>query len=436
VKRKKKSPQPAGLREALVTLAITGLLFATFWDNNPSCSSRTQATPVAEETKTGPNLETPFQHSCPMIGQSETLRGSIDTLNARLNQDEVKNMHGEIGARLPPEVPGSGVTARIDFLYWKADEDGLEYGTKMVASPLIGETSKTKTRLHDLHFEWNPGFRAGLGYLLRGFDHWEINLDWTHIRNHAHAHKSARGIESQTGDVNTIISPWVHLLFELRAGATHASAHWHVNYDTLDLDFGRSFCLSKRFALNPYFGFRGAFIDQRYQARYKSVFLLAENAPTFTRDVTFKAKNDFSGLGLRGGTEFMWHLSQHWHLFSELSGNILYGKFRVHMKNLHDQGLGEGQIPPMPLDFKAEEHFSRVRLNFEEAIGLGWETFFRHNKYHLSIRAAYELSQWLNQNELFYTLYFRGQDTISSVPVRNQGDLSFHGIQAGLKLDF
>lgn len=336
----------------------------------------------------------------------------------------------------PSDVRCREFNAHIDFLYWKADEDGLEYGSKMKAPALIGESSTTKTRLLDMHFEWDPGFRLGIGYAFDHFDCWALNLNWTRIHNHAHAKTSAQGIESQTGDVSTIISPWVNLLFELRAGASKASAHWHVDYDTLDLDFGKNVLLSKRFLLNPYFGFRGAWIDQDYKVKYKSVFILAESSPPFTRQVTFKGKNDFSGFGLRGGAELMCHLSENWHIFSKLAGNIIYGRFNVHMKNLHDQGLGEGDIPPMPLNFKASEHFWRVRLCFEEAIGLGWETFFSCQRYRLRFRAAYESSQWLNQNELFYTFYFRGQDTISSVPVRNQGDLSFHGISAGAQFDF
>lgn len=350
--------------------------------------------------------------------------------------DRNENAHCKIETKGPLDLLCRNFNAHIDFLYWKADEDGLEYGTKMIATPLIGASSTANTKLLDLHFEWDPGFRLGVGYAFDNFDCWAINLNWTHIRNHAHATASARGIESQVGNVDTIISPWVNLLFELRAGASKASAHWHVDYNTLDLDFGKSVLLSKRFILNPYFGFRGAWIDQDYKVKYNSVFLLAENAPPFTREVTFKGKNDFAGFGLRGGTELACLLSKNWHVFAQLAGNVLYGKFRVHMKNLNDQGLGEGKIPPMPLNFTVSEHLRRVRLSFEEAIGLGWETFFRCERYRLRIRAAYELSQWLNQNELFYTFYFRGQDTISSVPIRSQGDLSFHGISVGAQFDF
>lgn len=350
----------------------------------------------------------------------------------------------ELHTKAPPEIktkrPFDPVCrmgeVRVDFLLWSADEDGLEYGTKMIATPLIGAASDTKTRLLDLDFEWNPGFRLGAGAIFDNFDCWELDLTWTHMNNHAHGESSAKGIESQVGNVDTIISPWVNLLFELRAGASHAKAHWEVDYNTLDLDFGKKVNLGRRFIIGPHFGFRGAWIDQDYRVKYNSVFLLGEGQPLFKRHVTFKAKNDFAAFGLRGGTELMCLFCKNWHLFSELSANILYGKFHVRMKNKHDQGLGEGDTPPAPLNFSAKEHFLRVRLNFEEAIGFGYDAFFHKDQYRLRLRAAYELSQWLNQNELFYTFYFRGQDTISSVPIRSQGDLSFHGIRLSAQFDF
>jgi hypothetical protein len=349
---------------------------------------------------------------------------------------EIPTIHNTYVAPLPPHVSHGGFNTHLDMIIWKANEDGLEYGTKMKATPLIGQASKTNTKLLDLEFEWNPGFCVGLGYLFNKFDYWTLNLDWTRIESRAHGRKSAQGIESQVGSVDTIIPAWVNFLFVLRAGAKEASAHWHLDYNTVDLDLGRSFFLSKRFALNPYFGLRGARLDQHYHANYKTVFILAQDAPPFKRNVFFRGKNKFFGFGLRGGAEALWHFNSHWHLFSQLSGNILYGRFSVDMKNLHDQGIGEGEILPSPLDFTARESFWRTRLSFEEAVGLGWETFFNKNRYHVTVRASYELSQWLNQNELFNTFYFRGQDTISSVPIRNHGDLSFHGVRAALQFDF
>lgn len=323
----------------------------------------------------------------------------------------------------------------VDFLYWKANEDGLECGTKIVGTS-NGTSSTLKTELFDLDFEWDPGFCIGAAYNFKNLDDWTLQLNWTHIQNHAHKSISAQGTESQVGNDNTIISPWVNLLFELSLGASHASAHWKLDYNTLDLDFSKSLPLSKRFFLTPFFGLRGAWLDQHYRAKYNSIFLIAEGTTPFPREVVFKGKNDFSAFGVRTGGEILCKLGENWYLFSQLSGNLMYGKFRVHMKNLNGQGIGEGNVPPMPLNFEARENFWRVRLAFEEAIGLGWETFFRNNLSRLRIRAAYELSQWLNQNELFYTFYFLGQDTISSVPIRNQGNLSFQGIQIGVQYDF
>jgi hypothetical protein len=391
---------------------------------------------LGAELHCNPTLGVDTMQNCVAVAVRENSQPTIYGYSLGDDKNENKNVHCTRESKSLPGIPCRKFDVHLDFLYWKADEDGLEYATKMVATPLIGAASTTKTKLHDLHFEWDPGFCLGVGYTFDHFDCWALDLNWTHIRNHAHAQKSAKGIESQVGNVDTLISPWVNLLFELRAGASKASAHWHVDYDTLDLDFGRSVLLSKRFILNPHFGFRGAWIDQHYKAKYKSVFILEESAVPFTREVTFKGKNDFSAFGLRGGAELLCRLSRNWHIFSQLSANILYGRFRVDMKNLNDQGLGEGDVLPMPLNFTASEHLWRVRLSFEESIGLGWEAFFRCDRYRLRLRAAYELSQWLNQNELFYTLYFRGQDTISSVPIRSQGDLSFHGIRAGIQFDF
>ncbi|MGE3533612.1 MAG: Lpg1974 family pore-forming outer membrane protein [Parachlamydiales bacterium] len=371
-----------------------------------------------------------------LVENNENFLAAMDNSSSKITKSTIDNDPHGVSAQIPPYLSIRGVIAEIDFLYWKANEDGLEYGTKMKADPIIGKASDTKTHLLDLDFEWDPGVRLSLGYLFNHDDHISVSLSWTHIRNLAHGNSKAKGIESQTGPVDTIISPWVNLLFELRAGASKAHAHWHVNYNTLDLHLARSFFLSKRVAIDPFFGFRGAWINQEYRVKYDSVFLLGEGQPLFSRDVKFKAENEFAGFGLRGGTEMLLQLTHHWHLFSQLSANIVYGQFKVRMKNLNDQGLGEGDTPPMPLNFFASESFWRVRLNFEEAIGLGWETFYQKDKYHFSFRAAYELSQWINQNQLFYTDYFRGQDTISSTPIRSQGDLSFQGIKVGMNLDF
>ncbi|MES2122350.1 MAG: Lpg1974 family pore-forming outer membrane protein [Chlamydiota bacterium] len=329
-----------------------------------------------------------------------------------------------------------GVCMSADLLYWKANEDGLEYGTKMVAGPILGQASKTKTKLLDLNFEWNAGFRLGLGYKFQQFDNWALGLEWTRMRSQAHGHSHAKGIESQAGGVNTIIPTWVNLVFELRAGASQAKTSWHLDYDTLDLGLGRNVNVGKHLAMRPFLGVRAGWIDQRYLAKYKTNFLLGEGQTPFPRVVTFEGKNDFAGFGVRGGSGFVWHLSRNWNIFGNLNGSLLYGQFHVSMKNKNDQGLGEGEIDPMPLDFTAREEFWRVRLNFEESLGLGWEVFFKKNRYHLAINTAYELSQWLSQNELFYTLYFRGQDTISSVPIRNQGNLGFQGVRAGIQFDF
>lgn len=389
----------------------------------------------AEATWFQPSLSGPPSRS--YDDDIEDLQAQINILAAKVNSNDIMTtVHCEPVCILPPHVPNGGFSVRADFLYWQADESGLEYGTKMTGGPLIGEPSTTSTKLLDLHFDWNPGFHVGIGYTFECFDFWSLNLDWTRIVNHAHGHAKSEGVSSQTDVINTIIPTWVNLLDELREGASSASAHWHVDYDTLDLALERSFFLSRQFVLSPYVGFRSAWIDQHYRATYDMVFIDMEGEPPFTQPVYFKAKNDFWGFGPRLGSELIWHFNQNWNIFANFSGSILYGKFKVNMQNLNDRGIGEGATPPAPLNFTASEHFWRGRLNFEEAIGIGWETFFHCDQFHVSCRASYELSQWLNQNELYYTFFFRGTDSIINLPVKSKGNLSFQGVRAGLQFDF
>lgn len=342
------------------------------------------------------------------------------------------------------EEPCGKFIAYADFLYWHADEDGLEYGTKMVATESIDVFSTTNTTLLDPDFEWDPGFRVGLGYLMNRLDSWAVDVNWTHIHNHANGHTKATGREGQITYTDTIIPIWFSLFFEPRWGASFASAHWHLSYDTVDLELGKSLCLSDRFVFNPYFGLRGAFIDQDYKVDYDCVFIDEEGGPTFHRTVNFKGTNDFKAFGIRGGTEVVFRITDEWHFFSQLSANILYGKFMVNLKNLHDQGLPDSimdfdddtDIPPFPLDTFASENFWRVRLNFEEVVGFGWERLFRCDQYRLCFRAAYEMSQWLNQNQLYTTFYFREIDAINLSSIRSQGDLSFMGLRVSAQFDF
>ncbi len=423
--RKKIVPYAAGaIVLILLVIALVGQ------DQFRSDSNRSQLCDVCEEP---PVCSVP---NCDPGCLNECAPQANPFPSTDVNTSVIENVHCLRGGNLAPHYACGGVTTTLDFLYWKANEDGLEYGTKMVAGPLIGRSSQNNSRLLDLNFKWNPGFRLGVGYLFDRFDHWNLGLKWTYIRNTAYGHAKARGIESQVGLTDTIVPPWVNLNFVLTAGASQAAEKWHATLNVLDLDLARSFFVSERLVINPSIGLRGAFIFQKLHAKYRTNFLSMESAFQPPRNVNIFAWNHFSSFGIRGGSEFLWHFDSRWNLFAKFSGSVLYGKFKVQLKDINDQGLGEGEIPPEPLDFRAKEQFWRTRLNFEESIGIAWETFFKKGIYHLSARASYELSQWLSQNQLFYSLYFRGTDTIFSLPIRNQGNLGYQGVTAGVDLDY
>ncbi len=427
-------------------MLLSSLFLLVVFPQNPCYSDRVKA-PAVEFPQVGPM----FQNMAPLAGISTpglsrgpsgkdfgerplasgfnvpaTLTAESESPVAHaLKQESVQHS----GKETPPQF-----VVHLDFLYWKADVDGLEYGTKLEAPP-VGSSSNTHAKLLDLHYKWNPGFCLGIGYIFNHFDHWALDFDWTRIRSNAHGFSSAESRISPNKGTDTIFPPWVSQgITIITKGSSKASAHWNLDYDTLDLALGKNLVLSRKMSFGPYFGLRGAWIEQDYVARYKTFFPGHDGGKAFTRHVHFKADNNFKGVGLRGGTEFVCHLNNHWHVFSNFAGSLLYGKFTVRMKNGNDRGLEE--VMDKPTNFTASESFRRVRFNFEESLGLGWESFFLKDRYHFRIRADYELSQWPNQNELFYNYYLIGLATGYSIPIRSHGNLCFQGVRVGLQLDF
>ncbi len=219
---------------------------------------------------------------------------------------EVKHVH-------PPErcEERGKWSIGADFIYWRADEDGLEYVTK-------------KHHIHKPGIAWDPGFKFGLGYTFHDF--WGLFFKWTylHTRQNGHQHGS--------------LLPWWNDSKHVRK----ASAHWRLHYQTYDLNVARDYCVHPKLVVRPYTGLRGALIDQDYKVKYDAKH--------------FKADNDFGGVGVRLGSELRWYMTRRFALKGDLSGSLLYGHFDVHERKPH-----------------LKQNLSRVAPNLEAFLGFQWE---------------------------------------------------------------
>ena len=213
----------------------------------------------------------------------KTIRNAVLILTASLlattalkaddSQKQVRNLENRVSALeqrkssggiiLPPVYPivknGANLGISAELLYWKTRQDNdcyaVAYGP--IADPTFGPVDKV--RGHTPHYKWDTGFRLGLDYGLP-HDGWNTTLDWTHIRNTAHASSGGQNYNMVNAPSNGV---------EPRPSLVNSSQHSKLELDLLDLDLGRAFFTSKWLTLRPFAGLRGAWIDQKFVSTFK-----------------------------------------------------------------------------------------------------------------------------------------------------------------------
>ncbi len=336
-----------------------------------------------------------------------------ETRVAGLTQGNTQNTLSKKNPTTRMDGYNSGAFIASDFLYWQAVQDGIEYA---ISSKLVsGESEITDGKLKDINFDWAPGFRIGLGYNFR-YDEWDLFLNWTRFHNH-----STSSARPPSG--GSLAALWIPVTVG-GGGTQHAEGHWHLLYDTTDLELGRAFYLTQALSARPFVSLRAAFIRQHMKFKYDDVNLLAVN--DFV-NMNTRARNEFYSGGLRTGTEMNFRLNQHWSFYGGASVSLLYGNFDVKL-NFQFPGQGLGHLK---LGYKAK--YNRVQTNLEGAIGLQWETGYSSGRYHFTILACYEFTEWFNQNRLFKVL---APTLFNPAFLPNDGDLGMQGGTLSARFDF
>lgn len=358
----------------------------------------------------------------------------------------VKNEHHVYGAKNPARFEKRNAFFDVEFLYWTAFEDGLEYVDQVTgnASGLTIQNFSAKQR--EAKFRANPGFRVGIGYEIGSHDQWDLSFYWTRYQTTAsdRTQGETRGpIALIPIDSNVISNSGPFGI------PTDAKAHLNLHMNLLDLDLGRDYFISKALALHPFVGLRGGWINQTYNLRYTSSIPLNGQNPfnqvvESTLSTSWKGKSRFATIGLRAGTDLVFYFSPHFGLYAKASGSLLYGRFRVTESTKGAQLVQGPSVGVSTFQVNAQRQFHRVRTNLEGALGLQWEQGFQKDRYYLTLGVGYEISEWFNQNQ-FAQVNRRitlpgsaGQLTIyeEQTTKMSGGDLGFHGLNVSLRFDF
>ena len=200
-------------------------------------------------------------------------------------------------------------------------------------------------------------------------------------------------------------------------------------------------------------GVRGVWIKQHYKANYNGVWTFSNFSPVAAPTIDFleahtKFKGDleYKGGGLVAGADLLWHFTPSWGFFGRVGGSLNYGRFDV--KESFNGFRPNIHTTLTPVNITVKRDFNRVRANLETAAGFQWEKGLCNDKYHIALRACYELSEWFQQNELFELAFSHDgrildvatgitasdDDILTVVP--SHGDLSFQGLTLHADFNF
>ena len=285
----------------------------------------------------------------------------------------------------------TGFFASADFLYWQADEDKLEYAINFQGG--FGNSQVVNDKLAGLNFDWNPGFRVTIGGTSCDCDHWGVYLNYTQIRNKAHGNINL----GQPSATNLIFPTWDQIFLGVVTSGGHA--RWHVDYSTEHLEAYKDYFVGRHLIFRPHMGLLNANINQEYHVNYDLLPNISVNVP----QSKMRAKCNYWGLGVGGGTDVLWHFTPHFGIYGEFSAGILYGKFDVHRNGTSviptDTNVGN------PFSFHFKKEMWRTRATMQTALGLEWETVFNRDRNRIAISLGYEFNAWFQQNQFMTSLH-------------------------------
>lgn len=312
-------------------------------------------------------------------------------------------------------------------LYWKANQDGMEFAVRNEVASSSYQGTLVDAEYLNPDFKWDWGFKVGIGYNSM-HDGWDLNLLWTHYHGKAH-----NNVDADTEDNEALLPLWSAYAMPTPGAtqgilfATSINSHWRLKLDVIDLELGKEFWTSKHLSLRPHIGLRGAIVDQHYQIdHFGGSWGTNFSGSNYTNEV--ELKNEFKGVGVRGGLNTEWVLScgcgpcpSQWSLFGNVALSLLYGRYEVD----HDEYNRLAVNPFTRTDvLDTEDHFHAARAIADLALGIQWSTLFQDNNYGFDLALAWEQHIFWNQNQMWRVQ--RIGDNATSGPPSVIGENVFH----------
>ncbi len=250
----------------------------------------------------------------------------------------------------------------VDGLYWQASETNNWAYTNNNTTPVQNISYKT------LNFNYQPGFRIGGIYTAST---WDGLFSYTQFHTSTNDSTSGNVLSAFLG--TTTAKPFEGYFF--RTGAIRQT----IDYDILDLAFGKAFQPAPAFMLHPFIGIMGGWINQHFNAVYQGDMSTNE-----------MIVNNFTGIGPKFGID----TSINFYHYRDAQFNLLGAFAATYL-------IGHWVVSD---DTMANPRATVIIYNRSHNMGapvmqamLGAKMTYKN----FGVKLSYELNDWFNQVQFF-----------------------------------
>lgn len=333
----------------------------------------------------------------------------------------------------------TGLNPRIyaSWLSWKVSGDEFEFAVEKVRTGIDGRIIDEES-FHDIKFDWNDGFRLGLGVdnCCLG---WGIDAIWTHFDANSSSSLKVRGFGPDPENLDNAIFVGIPVieggsiqLFDNLTAVFNASHHF--KFDVVDIVLGKWFNLGccNHIAFKPFAGIRIGDIQERFKDRLRilgqEVDLDLTTISSSTDEVRFSHNNKFKGAGVIAGLAIDYQICGGLSLIGRSAGSLLFGN--THLKN----NLFISDIESDSYDGHIKEHYRDTRFITDLYLGFRYDTCLC-GCFPVALELAWEQHYIFREHRFPVVNDYIPSNVDAASPWRKTGALSTQGLtlSAGVK---
>lgn len=309
-----------------------------------------------------------------------------------------------------------------EYLYWKADQDNLEFCTVDRHPDSSVDPNSVPQFLPDdangkFHFaslNWTPGVRGGLGIPLQR-DNWQL------LGIYTYHYSDGRQQAKKPNNPDLFLNG--NFRENVQADPLVALSEINLKFQQGDVLLAKCFNPCEALFMKLTMGLTGAWFEQYWTVEYQ--------APTAQYPInTNKIKNDWKyyGGGGRLGLDLDWNMGKGISFFGRFSGAVVMGRYKFHYF---------AHNPNFSTFPTGDANFDEIRYVPNTQVALGFKWFGCIFGANTDIQLGYELNSWWNVHMLPVTPWVpSGAADSEKYTFHRNGNVSFQGFTGRIGFKF